>query len=69
MHRNQFNNKYSALNINAAEMERKWAVYQREQEEMNFYRIASPDPGTISETTPSYYMDDDYIIDQQNYIP
>ncbi len=73
MNRNQFNNKYTAFNINAAEMERKWALYLREQEEIEFLqRLAiqsqSITDGLTSPTTEGEYMDDDYIIDQQNYI-
>jgi len=73
MNRNQFNNKYTAFNINAAEMERKWALYLREQEEIELLQrltiqSQSITDGLPSPTTEGEYMDDDYIIDQQNYI-
>ena len=69
MHRNQFNNKYSAFNINAAEMERKWALYLREQEEMEFMRRTSHGMDQTLYVDPeSLYMDEDYMNEQQNYV-
>jgi hypothetical protein len=68
MHRNQFNNKYSAFNINAAEMERKWALHLREQEEMEFMRRTAQGPDQTLYVDPELYMDEDYMNEQQNYV-
>lgn len=69
MHRNQFDNKYAAFRIDATEMERKWALYLREQEEMEFMRRASH--GIVStpyENLEGLYMDNDYMEDEKNYV-
>jgi hypothetical protein len=69
MHRNQFDNKYTAFRIDVAEMERKWALYLREQEEMELLRRASR--GIVSvpyEDLKGLYMDNDYMEDEKNYV-
>jgi hypothetical protein len=69
MNRNQFDNKYSAFNIHAAEMERKWALHLREQEEMEFMRRAAQGTDQTLYVDPeSLYMDEDYMNEQQNYV-
>ena len=66
MHRNQFDNKYAAFRIDAAEMERKWTLYLREQEEMELLRRASH--GIVTTPYDELYMDEDYMNEQQNYV-
>ena len=69
MNKNQFYHKYSASNINDAEMRRRWEVHLREQEEMEMrMRIAAQEQSNPNGFAISEYMDNDYMIDELNYV-
>jgi hypothetical protein len=69
MHKNQFYHKYSSSNSNDAEMRRRWEVHLREQEEMEMrMRMAAQNQSNLNGFASYEYMDNDYMIDELNYV-
>jgi len=67
MDRREYTNKHLGLNIQQSEIDRKWALHLREQEEIDFaLRVSQSMSASFWEDY--LYMDLDYMEDELNYV-
>jgi hypothetical protein len=71
MDRQQYANKHINLNIHQAEIDRKWALHMREQQEIDFALRMSQSASSMV-GAPLWeellYMSIDYMDDELNYV-
>jgi len=71
MDRQQYANKHINLNIHQAEIDRKWALHMREQQEIDFALRMSQSASSMvgaSLWEELLYMSIDYMDDELNYV-
>ena len=67
MEKQQYISKHLNLNIQQSELDRKWRLYVREQEEMELM-LRTSQSTTSTSGKDLLYMDTDYMEDELNYV-